>query len=68
MAWVVLSLRICSFQEFLFHRFHHLAEEQQSYSRLTIVTLMVDANIPDIKHRDVHEQLQEKFRLKRKPF
>ncbi|KAF8907363.1 atypical/PIKK/PI3K protein kinase [Gymnopilus junonius] len=30
---------------------------------LNLVTLMVDANIPDIKHRDVHEQLQEKFRL-----
>ncbi|SJK99956.1 related to phosphatidylinositol 3-kinase [Armillaria ostoyae] len=30
---------------------------------LNLVSLMVDANIPDIKHRDVHEQLQEKFRL-----
>ncbi len=30
---------------------------------LNLVALMVDANIPDIKHRDVHEQLQEKFRL-----
>ena len=30
---------------------------------LNLVALMVDANIPDIKHRDVHEQIQEKFRL-----
>ncbi len=30
---------------------------------LNLVTLMVDANIPNIKHGDVHEQLQEKFRL-----
>ncbi|KAG8909004.1 Phosphatidylinositol (PI) 3-kinase [Tulasnella sp. 403] len=30
---------------------------------LNLVALMADANIPDIKHRDVHEQLQDKFRL-----
>ncbi|KAG6840119.1 hypothetical protein C0991_008879 [Blastosporella zonata] len=30
---------------------------------LNLVALMVEANIPDIKHRDVHEQIQEKFRL-----
>ncbi|KAG2039185.1 kinase-like domain-containing protein [Suillus americanus] len=30
---------------------------------LTLVALMVDANIPDVKHHDVHEQIQEKFRL-----
>ncbi|KAJ4493031.1 atypical/PIKK/PI3K protein kinase [Lentinula edodes] len=31
---------------------------------LNLVVLMVDANIPDInKHRDVQEQIQEKFRL-----
>ncbi|KAI6042471.1 atypical/PIKK/PI3K protein kinase [Pisolithus marmoratus] len=30
---------------------------------LNLVALMVDANIPDVKHRDVHEQIQEKFRL-----
>ena len=30
---------------------------------LNLVTLMADANIPDIKYRDVHEQLQGKFRL-----
>ena len=30
---------------------------------LNLVALMVDANIPDIRHRDVHEQIQEKFRL-----
>lgn len=30
---------------------------------LNLVALMVDANIPDIKHRDVHEQIQEKFGL-----
>ncbi|KAI0064055.1 atypical/PIKK/PI3K protein kinase [Artomyces pyxidatus] len=30
---------------------------------LNLVTLMVDANIEDIKHRNVHEQIQEKFLL-----
>jgi phosphatidylinositol 3-kinase len=30
---------------------------------LNLFTLMVDANIPDIKHRDVHQQIQDKFRL-----
>ncbi|KAG5636082.1 hypothetical protein H0H81_009158 [Sphagnurus paluster] len=30
---------------------------------LNLVALMIEANIPDIKHRDVHEQIQEKFRL-----
>ena len=30
---------------------------------LNLVALMADANIPDLKHRDVHEQLQDKFRL-----
>ncbi|KAG8929907.1 Phosphatidylinositol (PI) 3-kinase [Tulasnella sp. 418] len=30
---------------------------------LNLVALMSDANIPDIKHRDIHAQLQEKFRL-----
>lgn len=30
---------------------------------LNLVALMVEANIPDIKHRDVNEQIQEKFRL-----
>ncbi|TEB34764.1 phosphatidylinositol 3-kinase [Coprinellus micaceus] len=30
---------------------------------INLVALMTDANIPDIKHRDVHEQIQEKFRL-----
>ncbi|KAF8322549.1 phosphatidylinositol 3-kinase [Clavulina sp. PMI_390] len=30
---------------------------------LNLVALMVDANIPDIKHRDVHQQITEKFRL-----
>jgi len=30
---------------------------------LNLVTLMVDANIPDIKGRNVHELLQEKFLL-----
>ncbi|KAG8993706.1 Phosphatidylinositol (PI) 3-kinase [Tulasnella sp. JGI-2019a] len=30
---------------------------------MNLVGLMVDANIPDIKHRDVQEQLQDKFRL-----
>lgn len=30
---------------------------------LNLVALMADANIPDLRHRDVHEQLQDKFRL-----
>ncbi|KAH8117761.1 phosphatidylinositol 3-kinase [Phellopilus nigrolimitatus] len=30
---------------------------------LNLVSLMGEANIPDIKYRDVHEQLQEKFQL-----
>lgn len=30
---------------------------------LNLVALMADANIPDLTHRDVHEQLQDKFRL-----
>ncbi|KIO18071.1 hypothetical protein M407DRAFT_226452 [Tulasnella calospora MUT 4182] len=30
---------------------------------LNLVALMVDANIEDLKHRDVHGQLQDKFRL-----
>jgi phosphatidylinositol 3-kinase len=30
---------------------------------LNLVALMVDANIPDIKHRDVHGHFLEKFRL-----
>lgn len=28
-----------------------------------LISLMIDANIPDIKHRDVHEQMHDKFRL-----
>ncbi|KZW02778.1 atypical/PIKK/PI3K protein kinase [Exidia glandulosa HHB12029] len=30
---------------------------------LNLVALMADANIPDLTNRDVHEQLQDKFRL-----
>jgi len=30
---------------------------------LNLVTLMADANIPDLTNRDVHEQLMDKFRL-----
>jgi phosphatidylinositol 3-kinase len=30
---------------------------------VNLVALMVDANIPDIKHRDVHAHFREKFRL-----
>jgi len=30
---------------------------------LNLVSLMIDANIPDIKYRDVHEHLLDKFRL-----
>jgi len=30
---------------------------------LNLVALMIDANIKDIRHRDVNEQLHDKFRL-----
>lgn len=30
---------------------------------MNLVSLMVDANIPDIKHRDVHAHFLDKFRL-----
>ena len=49
------------FKNFCFTAFTIL--RKSSNLILNLVTLMVDANIPDIKHRDVHEQLQEKFRL-----
>ena len=49
------------FQSFCFTAFTILRKSANLI--LNLVALMVDANIPDIKHRDVHEQLQEKFRL-----
>ena len=49
------------FKTFCFTAFNILRKSANLL--LNLVTLMVDANIPDIKHRDVHEQLQEKFRL-----
>jgi phosphatidylinositol 3-kinase len=36
---------------------------QRANPILNLVTLMVDANIPDIKGRNVHELLQETFML-----
>lgn len=49
------------FQNFCFTAFTILRKSANLI--LNLVALMVDANIPDIKHRDVHEQIQEKFRL-----
>jgi phosphatidylinositol 3-kinase len=49
------------FQSFCFTAFTILRKSANLI--LNLVALMVDANIPDIKHRDVHEQIQEKFRL-----
>ncbi|KAG0702472.1 kinase-like domain-containing protein [Suillus ampliporus] len=45
------------------HFFHGQYDLVLANLILNLVALMVDANIPDIKHRDVHEQIQEKLRL-----
>lgn len=49
------------FQNFCFTAFTILRKSANLI--LNLVSLMIDANIPDIKHRDVHQQIQEKFRM-----
>ncbi|KAG9315154.1 putative atypical/PIKK/PI3K protein kinase [Chiua virens] len=55
------STHYARFKNFCFTAFSILRKSANLI--LNLVALMVDANIPDIKHRDVHEQIQEKFRL-----
>ncbi|ETW79232.1 hypothetical protein HETIRDRAFT_387555 [Heterobasidion irregulare TC 32-1] len=55
------SLHYARFKNFCFTAFTILRKSANLI--LNLVTLMVDANIPDIKHRNVHEQIQEKFLL-----
>jgi len=55
------STHYARFKSFCFTAFTILRKSANLI--LILVALMVDANIPDIKHRDVHEQIQEKFRL-----
>lgn len=55
------SQHYARFQNYCFTAFTILRKSANLI--LNLVALMVDANIPDIKHRDVHEQLQDKFRL-----
>ncbi|KDQ59030.1 hypothetical protein JAAARDRAFT_33751 [Jaapia argillacea MUCL 33604] len=55
------STHYARFKNFCFTAFTILRKSANLI--LNLVALMVDANIPDIKHRDVHEQIMEKFRL-----
>lgn len=55
------STHYARFKHFCFTAFTILRKSANLI--LNLVALMVDADIPDIKHRDVHEQLQDKFRL-----
>ncbi|GJJ08563.1 hypothetical protein Clacol_002782 [Clathrus columnatus] len=55
------STHYARFKHFCFTAFSILRKSANLI--LNLVSLMVDADIPDIKHRDVHEQLQDKFRL-----
>ncbi|EIW84194.1 atypical PIKK PI3K protein kinase [Coniophora puteana RWD-64-598 SS2] len=55
------STHYARFKNFCFTAFTILRKNANLI--LNLVALMVDANIPDIKHRDVHEQIQEKFLL-----
>ncbi|KAF9243548.1 phosphoinositide 3-kinase family, accessory domain-containing protein [Melanogaster broomeanus] len=55
------STHYARFKNFCFTAFTILRKSANLI--LNLVALMIDANIPDIKHRDVHEQIQEKFRL-----
>ena len=57
----VQSMHYTRFKQYCFTAFSIL--RKSSNLILNLVSLMVDANIPDVKHRDVHEQLMEKFRL-----
>ncbi|OCH90330.1 atypical/PIKK/PI3K protein kinase [Obba rivulosa] len=55
------SVHYARFQQFCFTAFTILRKSANLL--LNLVTLMVDAQIPHIKHRDVHEQLLGKFML-----
>ncbi|KAF8134882.1 atypical/PIKK/PI3K protein kinase [Boletus edulis] len=55
------STHYARFKNFCFTAFTILRKSANLI--LNLVALMVDANIPDIRHRDVHEQIQDKFRL-----
>ncbi|KAA1468918.1 atypical/PIKK/PI3K protein kinase [Dentipellis sp. KUC8613] len=55
------SMHYARFKNFCFTAFSILRKSANLI--LNLVTLMVDANIPDIHHRNVHEQIQEKFLL-----
>jgi phosphatidylinositol 3-kinase len=57
------STHYARFRSFCWTAFSIL--RNSAYLILNLVALMVDANIPDIKHRDVHTQLLEKFMLDR---
>ncbi|PCH42649.1 phosphatidylinositol 3-kinase [Wolfiporia cocos MD-104 SS10] len=57
----VQSMHYTRFKNFCFTAFNILRKSANLI--LNLVTLMVDANIPHIKHRDVHEQVLGKFCL-----
>ncbi|KAI0784446.1 atypical/PIKK/PI3K protein kinase [Abortiporus biennis] len=57
----VQSIHYARFKNFCFTAFSILRKSANLI--LNLVTLMVDANIPHIKHRDVHEQVLGKFCL-----
>ncbi|CAL1715935.1 unnamed protein product [Somion occarium] len=57
----VQSVHYARFKNFCFTGFTILRKSANLI--LNLVTLMVDANIPHIKHRDVHEQVLGKFCL-----
>ncbi|KAI0806054.1 atypical/PIKK/PI3K protein kinase [Irpex lacteus] len=57
----VQSVHYTRFKQFCFTAFSILRKSANLI--LNLVTLMVDANIPHIKHRDVHEQVLGKFCL-----
>ncbi|THH27396.1 hypothetical protein EUX98_g6791 [Antrodiella citrinella] len=57
----VQSVHYARFKNFCFTAFTILRKSANLI--LNLVTLMVDANIPHIKHRDVHEQVLGKFCL-----
>ncbi|KAI0048758.1 atypical/PIKK/PI3K protein kinase [Auriscalpium vulgare] len=55
------SVHYARFKNFCFTAFSILRKNANLL--LNLVTLMVDANIPDIKDRNVHELIQDKFLL-----
>lgn len=55
------SVHYARFKNFCFTAFIILRKSANLI--LNLLALMVDANIPDVTHRDVHEQVLGKFRL-----